>query len=75
MDFHARAAGIGENDFDAFALEGGHEDIAPEHGRADFRARGAWMFFSLRAGDFAADLAVAVVLLIVFLVVRLARPD
>ena len=40
VDLHARAAGISENDFDAFALEGFHEDVAPEHGGADFGAGG-----------------------------------
>jgi hypothetical protein len=39
VDFHARAAGIGEDDLDALAFEGFHENVAPEHGRADFGAR------------------------------------
>ena len=55
VDFHARAAGIGENDLDAFAFEGFDEDVAPEHGRADLGARGG--------GGFGFCFAVSVVLL------------
>ena len=39
VDFHAGAAGIGENDLDAFAFEGFDEEIAPEHRGADLGAR------------------------------------
>jgi preprotein translocase subunit SecA len=31
VDFHARAAGIGEDDLHAFAFEGLDEDVAAEH--------------------------------------------
>ncbi len=40
VDFHACAAGIGKNDFDAFAFEGFNENVAAEHQRTDFAGRG-----------------------------------
>ena len=49
VDFHARAAGIGKNDLDAFAFEGFDEDVAPEHGRADLGALGGLLFLSRRS--------------------------
>src|ERR1019366_5719325 len=46
MDFHARAARISKHDLDAFAFEGFHEDVAPEHRRADLGAFRCGFFFS-----------------------------
>ena len=38
VDFHARAAGIGEDDLDVLAFKRLDKDVAAEHGRADFGA-------------------------------------
>ena len=48
VDLHARAAGVGEDDFHAGAFEGFHENVAPEHQRADFGFRGFGVFLSCR---------------------------
>ena len=44
VDFHARSARIGEDDFAALAFEGFHEDVASVHDGADFRPRGGGFF-------------------------------
>ena len=38
VNFHARAAGIREDDFDAFAFQSFYKNITPEHGLAHFGA-------------------------------------
>jgi hypothetical protein len=38
MDFHARSARIGENDFDTGAFQRFNENVASEHQRSDFGA-------------------------------------
>ncbi len=55
VDFHARAAGIGENDLDAFAFEGLDEDVAAGHGRADLGARGGGGFSLPRRSSFGGE--------------------
>jgi hypothetical protein len=46
VNLHARAAGIGKYDFHAFTFKGLDENVAPEHGRADFGAfRGGGFLF------------------------------
>jgi len=40
MDFHARAAGISEDDFAALALQRLDKDVAPEHQGADVLVAG-----------------------------------
>jgi hypothetical protein len=40
VDLHARAAGVGEDDFDAVAFEGLDEDVAAQHHRRRLPCRG-----------------------------------
>src|SRR5277367_386614 len=47
VNFHARAAGIRENDFDIFAFQRLDKNVAAKHRRADFGAR-----FGFRGGGF-----------------------
>ena len=44
MELHARAAGIGEDDFDALAFEALDEDVAALHAGAEFGLRGRFRF-------------------------------
>src|ERR1035438_7244247 len=44
VDFHARAAGVGEDGVHPFAFETGHEDFAAGHRGAEFHALGSRRF-------------------------------
>ena len=52
VNFHARAAGIGEDDFNAFAFEGFDKDVAAPHGWADFGALFGGRFRRFQFGGF-----------------------
>jgi len=57
VDFHARAAGIGEDDFHAFAFQRLDKDIATKHRRADLGTgfgfgSGSFLFFDGLAHTF-----------------------
>src|SRR5690242_10908510 len=48
MNFHARAAGIGENCFHTLPLETGNKDLAAGHCRAEVGSFSSFLRFSLR---------------------------